>query len=100
MKKISRLLALFLSALIFFLLVLAGLFSQNFMELTITDVAFVILKAMLGFVIFYFLGLIAADLVLKAVKNAVEDSEFDKMEGGLAAHFVDGRDKTPTGAKT
>jgi hypothetical protein len=95
MKKLTRTLALLLATLVFFLLVLTGLFSQNVLALSLGEALLVILKALIGFVIFYFLGLIAADLVLKAIKSAVEDAQVSKLQGGLISHFVDEKPKAP-----
>ena len=89
MKKLARTLALLLATLVFFLLVLTGLFSQDVLILTLTEALLVLLKAIIGFVIFYFLGLIAVDLILKALKSAVEDAQVSKLQGGLISHFVD-----------
>jgi hypothetical protein len=88
MKRVTRVMALLIATLVFFLLVLTGIFSQNILALTLTDALLVLLKAFIGFVIFYFLGLIAMDLVLKAVQSAVEDAQISKLQGGLISRFV------------
>ena len=93
MKRLSRTIALLIATLVFFLLILTGIFSRNLLVLTLGDTLAVVLKAFIGFVIFYFLGLIAVDLVLKAIQSAVEDAQISKLQGGLVSHFVTEKDE-------
>jgi hypothetical protein len=95
MRKLSRITALLIATLVFFLLVLTGIFSQNVLNLSLGEALLVILKALIGFVIFYFLGLIAVDLVLKAIQSAVEDAQVSKLQGGLISHFVEEKTEEP-----
>jgi len=45
------------------------------------------LKAFTGYVIFWLLGIVISDIVLKAILTSVEDKEVTTWEGGLLSQF-------------
>ena len=85
MRIISRRIAQVLSLFIFFVLLLVGIFSKetfSFMHLPI-----IVLKAFIGYVIFWLIGIVISDIVLKAILTSVEDQKIETWEGGLLSKF-------------
>jgi len=80
-KKIAQLVSLF----VFFMLLLVGIFSSD--EFVITSLPIIALKAFIGYVIFWLIGIVISDIILKAVLQAMEDKKYEEWEGGLLVKF-------------
>ncbi|MFH0918885.1 MAG: hypothetical protein V1913_00870 [Fibrobacterota bacterium] len=85
MASLSKRIAQFLSLFVFFVLLIAGIFSSD--SFTLAHLPMIVLKAFIGYVIFWLLGIVLSDIVLKAVMNAMEDKKYETWEGGLLDGF-------------
>ncbi len=81
-KKIAQLISLF----VFFTLLLVGIFSQN--EFTLSVLPAIALKAFIGYAIFWLIGIVISDIMLKAVLQSMEDKKYEEWEGGLLVKFA------------
>jgi hypothetical protein len=86
MIRLSRRIAQFLSLFVFLVLLLAGIFSQE--NFALSQLPMIVLKAFIGYVIFWLLGIVLSDIVLKAVLTAMEDKKFEEWEGGMLTGFA------------
>jgi hypothetical protein len=80
-KKIAQLVSLF----VFFTLLLVGIFSCE--EFVISSLPTIALKAFIGYVIFWLIGIVISDILLKAILQSMEDKKYDEWEGGLLVKF-------------
>lgn len=84
-KKIAQVLSLF----VFLLLMIVGIFSVD--EFTFAHLPLIVLKAFTGYVIFWLLGIVISDIMLKAILTSMEDKKYEDWEGGLLVKFAPGR---------
>ena len=80
-KKIAQGLSLF----VFFILLLVGIFSKP--QFRLSDLPAIGLKAFIGYVIFWMLGIVVSDIVIKAILMDVEHEPADEGRGGLLTRF-------------
>lgn len=94
-KRIAQILSLF----VFLLLLIVGVFTQE--EFSFAHLPIIVLKAFIGYVIFWLLGIVISDILIKAVLNTMEDKQVDEWEGGLLSNFTPAKNeelkKTKTG---
>ncbi|MBL8029346.1 MAG: hypothetical protein JNL74_23185 [Fibrobacteres bacterium] len=81
-KKIAQLVSLF----VFFTLLLVGIFSCE--EFVLTSLPAIALKAFIGYVIFWLIGIVISDIILKAILQSMEDKKYEEWEGGLLVKFA------------
>jgi len=98
MVRLSRRIAQGLSLFVFFVLLLTGIFSQD--SFALAQLPMIVLKAFLGYVIFWLLGIVLSDIVLKAVLAAMEDKKYEAWEGGLLDGFAPEKNEELAKTKT
>jgi hypothetical protein len=85
MVKMAKRIAQALSLFTFLLLLLVGIFSLD--KFSFAQLPLIVLKAFTGYVIFWLLGIVISDIILKAVLTSMEDKKYDAWEGGLLVKF-------------
>lgn len=83
---LSKRIAQILSIAVFLLLTIVGIFSKS--EFYLGHLPIILLKAFIGYVIFWLLGIVVADIVLKSIVSSVENEKIEKWEGGLMSAFA------------
>jgi len=86
MVRIAKRIAQALSLFAFLLLLLVGIFSPE--KFTFAMLPIIVLKAFTGYVIFWLLGIVISDIILKAVLTTMEDKKYETWEGGLLVKFT------------
>jgi len=81
-KKIAQAISLF----VFLLLLLVGIFSKE--GFALADLPMIGLKAFIGYVIFWLIAVVIADVVIKSILNAIETEKIEEWEGGMLTHFI------------
>ena len=81
-KRFAQALSLFA----FFVLLLVGIFSPE--QFSFAQLPMIVLRAFTGYVIFWLLGIVISDIILKAVLTTMEDKKYEAWEGGLLAKFT------------
>ena len=84
-KRIEYVMGIF----IFLLLTMAGVISQE--QITFVRLTIIVLKAFIGYVIFWLLGIFISDILLKTILHSVEDHQPKARKGSLLSDF--GTDK-------
>jgi hypothetical protein len=86
MVKIAKRIAQVLSLFAFLLLLIIGIFSVP--EFSFALLPIIVLKAFTGYVIFWLLGIVISDIILKSVLTTMEDKKYEAWEGGLLTNFI------------
>lgn len=81
-KKIAQIVSLF----VFFTLLLVGIFSAE--EFSLAILPLIALKAFIGYVIFWLIGIVISDIMVKAILQSMEDKKYEEWEGGLLVKFA------------
>src|SRR3989339_2182000 len=81
-RRIAQILSLF----VFLLLLIVGIFSRE--DFGLVHLPIIVLKAFIGYVIFWLLGIVVSDILLKAVLHSMEDQAMEEWEGGLLSRFI------------
>ncbi|OGS36156.1 MAG: hypothetical protein A2293_04550 [Elusimicrobia bacterium RIFOXYB2_FULL_49_7] len=81
-RRIAQILSLF----VFLLLLIVGIFSRE--DFALVHLPIIVLKAFIGYVIFWLLGIVVSDILLKAVLHSMEDQAMEEWEGGLLSRFI------------
>jgi len=78
LEKIAKKIGLFLGYIAFFCTVLVGIFStENFQ---INDLTFIFIKAFVGFIIFWLLGIMVGGFVIKMILVNIAEEQIKKNE--------------------
>lgn len=85
MRILSKRIAQVLSLFVFFILLLVGIFSKE--DFSFVHLPIIVLKAFIGYVIFWLLGIVISDIILKAVLSSIEDKKIEEWEGGILSKF-------------
>lgn len=75
----------------FFILFIVGLFSNYSLDLFSVLVSF--FKASIGGLIFWIIGVIISDIILKGLLESIDTTRDNKWEGGLLTRFVEEKEK-------
>ncbi len=86
MVKLAKGIAQTLSLFAFLLLMMVGIFSLD--TFSFSQLPMIVLRAFTGYVIFWLLGIVISDIILKAVLTTMEDKKYDAAEGGLLVKFT------------
>ena len=87
-KRIVQVMSLF----VFILLFIIGILSQEYF--TLVQLPIIVLKAFSGYVIFWLLGIVVSDLLLKTVLHSMGDRQPEDWEEGLLSDFVPDKNDT------
>ena len=80
-KRIVQVMSLF----IFLLLFMIGVFSQEYF--TLVNLTIIVLKAFIGYVIFWLLGIVISDILHNTVLHSMEDPQPEAWERGHAVRY-------------
>lgn len=81
-----------MSLFVFVLLFIIGILSQEYFILV--QLPMIVLKAFLGYVIFWLLGIVVSDILLKTVLHSMGEGQPEDWEKGLLSDFVPDKNDT------
>lgn len=86
MKTIMQKLSKSASGLAFFVILLVGIFSSP--TLGGREVALILVKAAIGGVLFWVIGIVVSDIFLKGMLETMDEDPKEKWGGGLLTRFA------------
>jgi cytochrome bd-type quinol oxidase subunit 1 len=91
MTKAIHVFSVFLAYGAFILIFLAGYdFTGTF---TIESITPIILKSLFGAVLFWFLGIIIGDIIVRGIVEDIDESKLDSLEGGFEQLIAEEKSK-------